>query len=676
MATMSNPSTPRVWHRFPGAVALACGLLCVPSIPVLPVIGAALLFSGLSQQAIAGTIYYVDGVNGNDSNPGTSSLAPKKTLPALAAGDTLYLAGRIYGTSTFTGSLTGGAASLVVSAPNVTIAQWPGAAQPELRGENKLQQTGWTPNGSAYELTLTGAPGTAPDGVVAGWDESVDANGRNYGHLVPETVIGNVTGATGNVGRYFYNTTTKKLTVYLPGGANPNTVGYPISICFIGSTNALTFATGADGWTVSGINFALYPTTANFGWSIIASCKNGLAIGCVGRDIGNHFIGGYGDPSDASGFQIVSCTNYGLHTSGSSFVFYQKSTTGNLSGCRGSNLLAHVYCYLDTTGARRDKQWANGSSFTFLDYKQGFICHSDTGTGITDVRWSDCNAVIYEDGDQMASAQNTAAPGTATDPTTYSAWYDRCNQTGPFGSLFNMRGNVMFRDCNLNFPTVGSSGLNPLGGTIGYFTIQDGNAAYFESCVINANFNGVAVQPICTANANSKFYFTNTSVYVNNPHATQGYHLLGNYTSGQFHVKGCAFGSSIPIHFLANDVGVGFVWDFADNAYHNIVAGGYSEDGTKNTQALWLANVDTAARFLGSAPFPNAPSNLGLTTASSLWAIKRTTGSPIPSNNRGINGGMYNLSQRYGAYQYVDATAVESSRAGLSDGLLPKAGMR
>lgn len=736
---MPKSGTPRTWHRFVLAVSACAGMLAVPSIPVIPIVGGSLLFSGLSEQAIAGQIYYVDGTSGNDSNAGTTAGTSFKTtnaLPTLASGDTVYLAGSLRNnTAPFTGAATNGPGLLQTSGlSNVTIAAMPaGSSPPEFRGDQQLVQTGWSASTNAWQLTLTGATASAPDAVVYKWDANVDGSGHHYGHLVPDT-LANVQNATGSIGRYNYNTITNVMTVYL-GGDNPNSSGFPVGVCWVPtSQEAVVKFSGGSNNTISGISFALYPSqgaTGQTGWAVIAmSSPNATIFGCTCKDMGAHGFGSYASGSSSSGCYIVGCTTQSGRAGGGGAYIHFTTSAFTLTA-RNANCRADEYVLLGTdglpvasgsgsisavsvanpthitaaghglktgdvvaiTGTSTTGSTVGTFDVTVLDANNftipvnvssvttgtgtwtatadafsgnGFYAHSDSGTPVQDILNTGCIVQYYQNPGFAFQAFNAGFTPAVADGTSWASYPCRCDQCQIINSNqeYYTAGVTAFRRSKIKqtyqLPEGG-------GGTRGAITLWTGagdGTLLFETCEFIFDFSDTAAGGnvtrgfSCNSNSgNSYIRLVNPSGHDVSTQTASNFHAFFDYVSVDaklFRVYGGAFSFNTvggATALCIADGGTSLAnHAFIDSAYWHIGTNRYSQNASIQSQTLWSLNIDDSGTFAASAMFTVAPTNLSLSTTSSLYTVRRLTTAVVPTLC--INGPYRTFK---GAYQPIPA---------------------
>lgn len=611
----------------------------------------------LAFRAAGATDWFVRGETGSDMNPGTAASQAVRTfdavVPHIASGDRIFVSERVRNNETHAWAATGRAATLRLNAlTTVTIEQEPGRPPADIRGDTQLVQSGWSPLGAAWQLTLAGAGELAPDAVVYDWDNSVDSLGRHFGHLVPDTLT-NVTTASGIIGRYHYNTASAVLSVYL-GGDNPNTSGRPVGVCWVprGQEGAIKFFQGSAN-AVAGLTFSLYPSqgaAGQNGWALIfVNCTNSTGIGLTGRDLGAHSFGAYGGGTSATGCVFVDCASWsGRAAGGGAFIHFThlpNTMTGARIACE-----AHLYRLLGTDGQPRQP----GTSPLDAPWGAPFYAHANGGHAITDILDDRCLVRYYEDpGIDMPafSAANIPPPVNRADWSTYAHRIDRATvidagvQDYTESAAFRRS---RFRQCH------------PLpqgtGGTRGAWTLWTGagtSSLLFESCEFifdlsdstggNSRVRAFSVN----SNAGTSFiHMANCSAWnASDQGASSDFHAFFDYLYADhrpYRVYGSVFGHKVsgPGSALciqdastspANHI-------FLDCAYHGVndAQQRFSQNPAISSFSAWRAWVDWCSAQVGTSPFPHAPHSLTILPHTPLWPLPRIT--PLFAPPAGIDG--------------------------------------
>lgn len=573
------------------------------------------------------TTWYVRGETGNNSASGTSPTAPLKSLPAdnsVANGDTIYCAEKIRASND--------AAVTAAYTKRLNILQWEGMPQADIRADFVYPNSGWSAATNAWSRTH--GAGLTINAVTWKWDESIDASGRHYGHLVAESDVADVTGATGDIGRYNYNSTTGVMTVYL-GGANPNGSLYRVTVVNNVQANAISF-TGQNGSIVRGLYFSLYAipvSEGNFGWAVsFDNHKNWLVDGCVARDCGAHAFGAVGSAGSVTGGQFRNCQAWGLRPAGSHYVFYQAAAFGSLAGS-ADGCVSHLYRWLGTDG--------NTLEDLATDAKQAFNGHSDGGTTLGNIMWNNCRYVEYEAGDLAVSFTNVAAPSDALDWNTFSVRLDNCT----FENMAQLRhgDSIAFRRCRLLLPQAGPSQLNGSGGYI-QFT-GSGSKVVMEACEIIANTTDAGNECLgITPLGSVQLALINTSVWDSGTTAGR-YRFNFGANVGTLYMRGCIVDGRTASGLLYDDESA--TLDIIDNRYRNISTGQWSFVETRDAQAEFLATVDTSGGVLSAVPYTSSTTNTDLRLNAAASVLRRGTTLIVP--DYGING---SYGGSFGAWQY------------------------
>lgn len=626
--------------------------------------------------------FYLAGQTGSDTNDGLTADTPKKTWSGLLAahtpqdGDIFYWNEQVRSATTYAWAQSGGAAYVIFS--DVTAVQLIAGSTASMRGDTVLVQTGWTASGNAWTLTLTGGPAVQPDAAVARWDEQITAAGQHYGHQIPDSAA-NCQAATGDLGRWNYNTTTKVLTWYVPGGLNPNTCGFPLRVCWTPAaattTAAIQFSGGANN-IIRGGKAELYPSQSGAGqnaWGqIFLSSPGSIALDFDTYDCGAHGVGAYGGASSASGCEHIRCDVWsGRAGGGGAFISFTAAAytmTGRYTGC-----IAYVYEFLGDDAARRLDGTAAMDAFS----GDVFYAHSTAGTPITLMQWTNCEVHFLQDPGIAVKAFNIANKPATSDPDdfeTYAGQADRCIVTGA-GTFHYTEQPPAFRRCRLEQTRQLHQGG---GGTRGAWTLWTGAGTgyfYFEACEFRNNLaNTTGHTRAMTVNSNSN---TSYAVLVNNSFldtagsaADMAYFL--DYVSADANLyrgAGNVFAHTVNITTSAlcwQDASTSAAnHGFGDGAYYNIdnATGRYSQNAAINSAAEFIANVDPNGHVLTEPPYPAAPVTLDISGASPLWTLRRDTSDPVP-----LSGITSSYVGAIGAFQPHNP-AIDSARGGLGLGI-------
>lgn len=605
----------------------------------LPVVACGLLL--VEPCALADV--YVNLATGSDLNPGTLA-SPRLTIPSTAAnGSLIYVQGSsatqgVAQTTTFT------------SKSNITIMQWPGGTQAVLHGGVQIG-TGFT-NTSGDVWTKTIATGLTISRVAYKYDASVTSTGQHYGIMRPVAV-------PANAGEYLYSSVTGLLTIVVPSGGSPNGAAADVIYAAVNAVPATIYFVGGSGNSVIGLEFRFSPSAEDtqFGWHVrFSGSTNGVVMGCTSHDPGYHAVGCIGGNGDSSGLQIIGCTFYAGGYSATQVVFNQLNSEGSLTGCELSNSVVHMRQYLgvDGTNATESSAVTQGQS---ANAQVGLYAHADTGTPIAGVLGDGCTFIEYgptSAGPQPWACGNVTANAGSWDQKSFAFRLVRCtlrggSQTGATRIL--SASPISLDRCILDFRNAGPSGL---AGVLGTYFHNGGGGLTMVSCSIIMDLNQAATETfgLWSNGASDDIRMDNCSVHIVNAAAlstARNFMVWGTDTSF-FRARGTVFSmdaATASVALCRNDGGANAAHhEFLDCAYYGITT--YSANGSFDTQAEWLALVDTAGQFLASSPFLDSPTNLTLKPASSLWSLRRTTAVVIPSNG-GINGP---YAAFFGAYQY------------------------
>ncbi len=664
---------PRLWHRFTLAVAACSGLAAVPSIPMISIAGAALMFSGFSQQAIAANQWHVRATGGSDSGAGTSYADAYATIAKVAtvaaSGDTIYFSGifRLSSGVTFT------------SLSNVTYAQEPGQTATDIRWET-LTGTGWTDDGGGkwHKTLATGLGNGAGSSVMNGellfqWNTTTDSLGRPTGHL--KYVAG-----AGAVNQYDYNNATGRCDINVSGSPNGATTDVSYSV----STTAAVCITlaGGTGNLVSGLTFSLNcamgtapvaTPIASYGL-LITNNSGTRTVGCTFRDSFWHHAGYLNFVASAvpnAGNTFELCVFYGGYGNLGQSVFYADDAAVAVTGARWLSCTTYSHRYLNPLGVA-----ITNTSLT-TNTQVGAQAHGGAGA-VVDLLASNCRFLESEWGWQPCSFANQPATSPTwtwsacparTDTCTFAG--DGVNQTGC--SSMRNGANIAHRKPIIDIRNCGPSGMAHSSGpgaitqsAAGLFVLMDTPSII---CTIDDGLgdgtgpsgptspDGSAVGESVLFNpygAAAEIRLINPSIHDTSTPTPSFYRYvfgLAGRTDNFVRVRGGAISlaSDFATNLLFGQDGGSSAGqhDLVDVAFYTRTAT-LSLLGTIDTPAKWLSAVDSTAKFVSGAMFPNVPTTLALNPTSSIYGLRRSSAAVLPSAG-GINGPYTGY---FGAYQY------------------------
>lgn len=626
---------------------------------MIAAIGAGAVFCGLSQQAMAAQTWFVAGVTGSDSNNGTTTLTPRKTLPTdieITSGDTVFLSETIR-------SSAGGAAIFSFTKSNLTFIQLPGGTQAIFHG-GTLTGTGWvSAGGTQYTKTL--ATGLTISRMAFKYDASTTSSGHHFGVMRPNAL------ALAS-GEYDYNSTTGVCLINVPSAP---TVAADVMYAAVDTTLGALIFTAGSGNLVSGIHFKFYPSSSGqWGWGVVANPHLSMRVfSCKFWDMGNHSTGTLGG-GVCSNAVVDGCTFYSGRFDYTAVVFFQDVVNGNLSGCRLYNSTIHLRRFLGVDGTNATESLAITQGQSAMA-QVGAYAHSDSGTPIIDVLVDNLTVLEYEKGTGGAwGCGNTPAASNGWDWNTYAFRVDRSSFSGTgthvgASTLWNF-GTIAYRRCHLDMRNAGPSGQTSSRGMISQ---NGGGLLLIDSCEIIGDLNDSGeAYGIWAVNAGDDIRLLNTSYQiVNVGSATTGRNMFVWPFANTMYIRarGCAFSADANHANLrlcgADNSTDAAHHDFLDNIYDaNITT--FSQNSSYDTKTEWKT-LDTSAATDASYPsgtmFPTAPTNLALTSASTIWSLRRSTAATVPVPS--LNGPSY--AGFFGAYQYsaVAGTIPGGSTAGM-----------
>lgn len=594
-------------------------------------------------------VWYVNATVGDDTNSGTSTALPFATIAKVAtvagSGDTIYFNGifRINAQVTFN------------QLSNVNYLAEPGATTAQIRWE-RLAGTGWTSlGGNRWSKTLpTGLGSGGGSSAVLGeflfqWNTTTDSSGRPTGHL--QYIAG-----SGTANSYDYNNATGATTINVSGSPNGATTDVSYSV---GNNCVAIFIEGGSGNRIDGLTFALHCATGtSYGIQVHANHDTTI-VNCTFYDAQWHHAGFLNHTVDGiAGVNNVfdSCVFFGGAGGLGLSVHYAQTSSVAANGARWIDCIFHSHRYLDPTGTTMSGQVANT--------QYGALAHGDSSGAIADIMLDGCTWIEYESGGTLCSLGNLpAAPAPSWTWGDYAARLDRCvlmgggSQTGI--SIFRPGNPMGIRRTIFDARNAGPSGLCGVGGS-GWFDTNSYPVVFEASAFV--------FDPNDPVNQTAMFYafhsgddirLSNCSIHCINGAANTNQRTLFCYLFNNLNtirLRGCAISwdaTNTRNRLCAQDGAADATHhDFIDNAYLNV--GQYSDNASFDTQAEWLAAVDTSAIFPTTAMFPNAPTNLKLTSASSIRNSVRKTYAIRPE--QGINDDYFGL---YGAYQYPASVELD-----------------
>lgn len=660
--------------------------------------------------------YYVDGTNGNDANNGITPATPIKTqaaaaIAALASGDTVLFWGRMDTTWIFTGltNLTlrawTQADNVAAGFPNTLLASpTNGENWPLFYGGVDMAQTGWTPDATITTGGYLGI-GTGKDfSLSAVWRDVAtrkDATtGLGYGKLRWYDTLANWrTAATGAAEVAFYDTSNGRLYVYV-NGVDLNTatarITYVNQSGIDTNTNgnsAIVLNTGCDSAVVSGLNFDLYSTSkykcngtpgttrvaSQDGWAIqVTGSKNVYLAMCKADRMGAHAFGCLGNGADCSGYLDSGCSVGSLREDGNHYVTYQTAAVGALQAGTQSCTAYPTRWMGATYGTAQGGLDANTQIC--------FYAHADSGTPIANILHDAPNIINVgtESGWVPWAVANQVAVATGSwwNWNAFSFRVDRATVTNHYSIVW---GNVTIATRRTRFiQKVNTAPVDVGGNAIFDFQANAQNCLLWDSVEFitdqsdrNASPGTDLVKCFRVFNAGTiEQRFINPSGYDRSTEVPTNFHAWFDYNSldqASFRVRGGVFVRSTTGSASAaciNDSGTSIAnHDFLDTPFQGINdgSGRWSQLSTINDSTKWRQNVDTANSAAVLVPagtvFPNAPTNLGLTTASAIWGNRRST-TTVRISSTGIN--LIGDNGFFGASQYSAADTLGGPGSGRS----------
>lgn len=647
--------------------------------------------------------YYLDAVNGDDSNGGTSLVDAVRTLAAAAiqsgavaaTNPRLLIKGRVT-PSNIAGYATervqfdevhGGAGDRAAWAAQKFKLSWANKTdariepyngkQVELRGDLRTDPASWIPtvHGSMEHPGLSTAVCTVA-AVASRYDTlgftAMDGSTLRCGWL---RKAANLAACRATPGTWFQDSTA--LHVNDSPGANE------LSVVLSADYNVLTFDACA-GVACSGVDIACHAidrTGAGYGY-VLQSCSDSVVRNAILSCLGYHSAG-YVGSNVRNRFESITCDGFGLNTAGGGTAFVHFANSGNVTGGLYVGCRVHSVspCDLDGLqladpyGVLGPASWTSGGLLAYYSHTDG-----SGGRVIADLEYRDCRAYVYVDVPGSKKTTKVGGWGAGNIADYAGSHYEigqrpvrlvDCRVVGE--AAMNIEGSWSFDRCTLdfsNFPTA----LNP-GGSGG-----DGTAS--AGCLRWRKQSGVGFRTYLRAcdvlfKADAAGYVQSIQAFTGTFAAGDGVTFAacsilengsGSNDCGVFSYNGKAdftyrvYGSWIGTKARSttafalcdgdNSISASF-HEFRRNTYVGLGTGAnrYSSNASFDTQAEWFSAIDTAgiARTFAAAKVADTPTALPLADDSPMRAGALIV-SPMIGVSTGINGGTY--SNAYGAWQY------------------------
>ncbi len=604
--------------------------------------------------------FWLDLDNGSDSNDGLTAATPKKTIAAgLALFDTSsfqYLYVRGTGRNEWF-SLSGKS--------NKVIQRWPEAAKPNLT--HRLVTGNWvTSDNLVFATTI--ATGLSIDAVTFGWGQYVNpATGGHGGfckRLASAAAVSSA--ATGNLGRYHYDSSTGVLTAYF-GGANPNSAGREVGYSTVATAEAAFRLVGCTNILISGFKVGPMPKySGQYGWAVRAEGSTGCIVeGVEAYDMGAHVFGTLGGSGDSSGLVVRGCVAVGLSPVGTHMVSHQNQADGAYSTppkYENCTIVATRYRGLDdeVLDGRSDTVAAMDANTQICAYG-----HSDGGTGIK-FDLVNCTILNYDSGSARPWAIGDSAAvaiKNLNNGDLYPARIIGGSVTNFAPSNVNVYpGHWSVRRVAFSTNVAPSTGFSAIGIFFGIAAVDNANYHYlFEACTFSGSLDGGGATRMFSGQGSTggtkRFSFVGCSFNNTGVSATQ---FCGIFDAVANNVKYFECRGGIISHKTASPDNCVILWDtatalndaFTDNLYFNVgnANSRYAHigAGAGYNAAQWFANVDTSGSVAGNvlAADPYAATTLEPTAT----AKAKTRATSTPAQSLGINGRRFD--SKFGAFQY------------------------
>jgi len=583
---------------------------------------------------------YVHAQDGSDVDDG-SAVTPKQTIAAV---NTFLSANPTDSTVFLAGKFQLGQAILATFLTDVTIKQWPGQTQAQVRGD--VPVTTWAATGPSGEFEAAG-PTSIPASVVWNWDDNTHSDGRHFGHLVPGTFDSLAAGEWG------YDAASDALQVRLPstvpGGADSD----PDDLTEIAWTSANTVAgIEIEGFDVlvDGLHVHLWVGAGAYCISLNGGGGKNSVNNCVCFDGGFHVIGCHADVLSG---HLTNCTAGGCReAAGTTFVSYGDEGPTFSGTFKNNRVLAGgLLTDTDTTVMTGGSSGPNSASY---------IIHTDNTIPVSDYVASDCTFI----GNQQCSGFAITLRGLydevgdVNDGETYPVRFYDCAFLG-YGRTISCQGSAvrsrvaLFR-CRM---VMDSASLGVGSGTAHGVTVETADSTvYMECCsmVMIQGAGGNASRQCLFIAAAQTIVAVNCSFYLENSTGSNSCTFRFSGSSGFLTLIQCVMqvsSGSEDRRLVRGDANSffddGSGKDIRDCWYDNFASTVYAQNSNMNTLAEWTALIDSNGIYDVDPGFTST-SDLTPSDTSAL----RTTKKKIPwgTPRLGINKRPYDGT--YGAYQF------------------------
>ncbi len=582
---------------------------------------------------------YVHAQDGADANPGTAA-SPKQTISAV---NTFLSANPTASTVFLAGKFQLGQAILATFLTDVTVQQWDGQTQAQVRGD--VPVTGWTVvSGSIF---VADGPTSIPASVVWNWDENTHADGRHFGHLVPGSFASLAEGEWG------YDAGSDTIRVWLPSEAG---VSDPDDLTEIAWTSANTVAgIEIEGFNVlvDGLHVHLWVGAGAYCISLNGGGGKNSVNNCVCFDGGFHVIGCH---ADALSGHFTNCTAGGCREgAGTTFVSYGDEGPTFSGTFRNNRVLAGgLLTDTDTTVMTGGTSGPNSASY---------IIHTDNVIPVSDYVASDCTFIgnLQCNGFAITLRGLYNEVGDVNDGETYPVRFYDCAFLG-HGRTISCQGSAvrarvaLFR-CRM---VIDSVSLGVGSGTAHGVTVETADSkVYMECCsmVMIQGAGGNSSRQCLFIAAAQTIVAVNCSFYLENLAGSNSCTFRFSGTSGFLTLIQCVMqvsSGSEDRRLVRGDANAffddGSGKDIRDCWYDNFASTLYAQNSNMNTLAEWTDLIDPNGVYDVDPGFTST-SDLTPSVTSALRTTKKKVAWDTP--RLGINKLPYDGT--YGAYQFGTA---------------------